>query len=124
MLTDDAVLPFTHSIAGLPSLSVVHAGAHPPCPSELIASERMASLLAAWRDEFSCIVIHSPAAVFADALVLAQLSDAVLVSAHAGETTRDQILPAWHALSRQIPDHAVLGLVLEHATPGLPYARA
>jgi uncharacterized protein involved in exopolysaccharide biosynthesis/Mrp family chromosome partitioning ATPase len=124
MLTDDAVLPFTHSIAGLPSLSVVHAGAHPPCPSELIASERMASLLAAWRDEFSFIVIHSPAAVFADALVLAQLSDAVLVSAQAGETTRNEILPAWHALSRQIPDHAVLGLVLEHATPGPPYAHA
>jgi succinoglycan biosynthesis transport protein ExoP len=124
MLTDDAVFPFTHSIAGLPTLSVVHAGAHPPCPSELIASERMASLLAAWRDEFSFIVIHSSAAVFSDALVLAQLSDAVLVSAQAGETTRAQILPAWNTLSRQIPDHAVLGLVLEHATPGLPYARA
>jgi hypothetical protein len=84
----------------------------------------MASLLSAWRDEFSFIVILSSAAVFSDALVLAQLSDAVLVSAQAGQTTRAQILPAWNALSRQIPDHAVLGLVLEHATPGPPYARA
>ena len=124
MLSDAGVLPFTQSIAGLPALSVVHAGAHPPCPSELIASSRMQSLLSAWREEFSFIVIHSPAAVFADALVLAQLSDAVLVSAQAGETTRDEILPAFNALSRQVPDHAVLGLVLEHANAGLPYARA
>lgn len=124
MLASDTVLPVTHSIAGLPSLSVVHAGAHPPCPSELIASARMASLLAAWREEFTFIVLHSPAAVFADALVLAQLSDAVLVSAEAGATTRDEILPVWHALSRQVPDHAVLGLVLEHAAQEVLYAHA
>jgi Mrp family chromosome partitioning ATPase len=124
MLADAGVLPFTQPIAGLPSLSVVHAGAHPPCPSELIASSRMQSLLATWRGEFSFIVIHSPAAIFADALVLAQLSDAVLVSAQAGETTRDEILPAFNALSRQVPDHAVLGLVLEHANSGPRYAHA
>ena len=58
-------------------------------PPELIASSRMANLLADWREMFSFIVIHAPAAVFADALVLAQLSDAVLVSAQAGETRRE-----------------------------------
>jgi polysaccharide biosynthesis transport protein len=124
ILASEAMLPVLHPIAGLPSLCVVHAGAHPPCPSELIGSSRMASLLAAWRDEFTFIVIHSPAAVFADALVLAQISDAVLVSAQAGETTRNEILPAYHALSRQVPDHAILGLVLEHANHGPSYAHA
>ncbi|HEY1501391.1 MAG TPA: exopolysaccharide transport family protein [Acidobacteriaceae bacterium] len=124
MLASEAVFPAPQTIAGLPSLSVVHSGAHPPCPSELIASSRMANLLAGWRQEFTFIVIHSPAAAFADALVLAQLSDAVLVSAQAGATTRKEILPAFHALSRQVSDHAVLGLVLEHAAPGLSYARA
>jgi len=124
ILASEAVLPFKQAIAGLPSLSVVHAGAHPPCASELIASPRMANLLAAWREEFTFVVIHSPAAAFADALVLAQLSDAVLVSAQAGATTRHEILPAWNALSRQVPDHAVLGLVLEHASPGISHARA
>jgi receptor protein-tyrosine kinase len=124
MLSSEAVLPFTQSIAGLPLLSVVHAGARPPCPAELIASSRMNGLLASWRDEFNFIVIHSPAAVFADALVLAQLSDAVLLTARAGETKRDEVLPAWQALSRQVPDHAVLGLVLESASRGVPYAHA
>jgi Mrp family chromosome partitioning ATPase len=124
MLSGDAVLPFTQSIAGLPLLSVVHAGARPPCPSELIASSRMTGLLAAWRDEFSFIVIHSPAAVFSDALVLAQFSDAVLVTAQAGESKRNDILPAYQALSRQVPDHAVLGLVLQGVSEGLLYAHA
>ena len=124
MLTGNSVLPFTQSIAGLPLLSVVHAGARPPCPSELIASSRMAGLLTRWRDEFSFIVIHSPAAVFADALVLAQLSDAILVTAQAGHSTRDEFLPAFHALSRQTPDHAVLGVVLEGVSQEHSYAHA
>ncbi len=124
MLAGNAVLPFTQSIAGLPLLSVVHAGARPPFPPELIASSRMTGLLAAWRDEFSFIVIHSPAAFFADALVLAQLSDAVLMTARAGETKRDEVLPAYHALSRQVPDHAVLGVILESAPPGVACAHA
>ncbi len=115
MLASEDVLPMTHCVAGLPSLSVVHAGAHPPCPSELIASSRMTGLLDAWREEFRYIVVHSPAAVYGDALVLAQMSDAVLLSARAGHTTREQILPAFQTLSRQVPHHAVLGVVLENA---------
>ena len=124
MLSGSANLPFTQSIAGLPLLSVVHAGARPPCPSELIASTRMAGLLAAWRDDFSFIVINSPAAVYADALVLAQMSDAVLITARAGQTKRDQVLPAFHALSRQVPDHAVLGVILQGAPHGVACAQA
>ena len=122
MLSSQAVLPLVHSIADLPLLSVVHAGARPPCPAELIASSRMAALLGAWRDEFHFIVIQGPAAFHADALVLAQLSDAVLLAAQAGKTRRDEILPSFEMLSRQIPNHAVLGLVLQQANPGSVYA--
>jgi Mrp family chromosome partitioning ATPase len=83
----------------------------------------MNSLLAAWREEFRFIVIRSPAAVHADALVLAQLSDAVLLAAQAGRTRRDEIAPSFQALSRQVPNHAVLGLVLQHPDPRSMYAR-
>ncbi len=117
-------LPFSQSIAGLPLLSVVQTGARPLCPSELIASPRMVSLLNGWRGEFSFIVIHSPAAVFADALVLAQISDAVLLTTRAGESRREQVVPAFHDLSRQVADHAVLGVVLEGVSQGIPYAHA
>ena len=116
--------PTYHRPGAAPLLSVVSAGPRPPCPSELIASARMAGLLARWRQEFPFIVIDGPPAVYADALVLAQLSDAVLLAARAGVTARAQILPAFQALSRQVADHAVLGLVLEDIPHGGPYAQA
>ncbi len=123
MLSNSGVLPFTQSIANLPQLSVVRAGARPPCPSELIASSRMTSLLTSWREEFRFIVIHSPAAIYADALVLAQLSDAVLLTAQSGQTSRGELLPAYNALSHQVSEHAVLGVVLESLSAGVPYAQ-
>ncbi|MGC2620307.1 MAG: polysaccharide biosynthesis tyrosine autokinase, partial [Acidobacteriaceae bacterium] len=86
-------------------LSVLHTGPRPPCPAELIASARMSALLAQWRQEFRFIVIDSPSVAFAEALVLAQQSDAVLLTTRAGHTRRDAIAPALHALSRQIPSH-------------------
>jgi len=123
MLSSDRVAVSTQSIAGLPTLSVVHAGARSPCPSELIASPRMSGLLTAWRDEFRFIVLQSPAAIFADALVLAQLSDAVLVTAQAGDSV-DEILAAHRTLSDQISHHAVLGVVLENVNTRFIHARA
>ncbi len=124
LLTSDCTLAYDHPASTPPLLSVIHTGTRPPCPSELIASPRMASLLARWRQEFNFIVIDSPAAVYADTLVLAQLSDAVLLAAHAGRTQRHEILPAFHALSRQVPDHAVLALILNGVSAGAPYAHA
>jgi uncharacterized protein involved in exopolysaccharide biosynthesis/Mrp family chromosome partitioning ATPase len=108
---------------GIPLLSVLHTGPRPPCPAELVASARMSALLAAWRQQFRFIVIDSPPAAFAEALVLAQQSDAVLLTTRSGQTRRDSIAPAIHALSRQVPNHAVLGLVLENV-PGGPHAHA
>ncbi|MGA8110862.1 MAG: polysaccharide biosynthesis tyrosine autokinase [Acidobacteriaceae bacterium] len=115
MLSSDTPPVEPRERAGLPLLSILHAGTRPPCPSELIASARMSSLLAAWRDRYSFIVIHGPAPAYADGLVLAQVSDAVLLAARAGETNRDTVLSAWNALNRQVQDHAVLGLILEEA---------
>ncbi len=124
LLTGDLAPIYDHPASAPSLLSVLHAGTRPPCPSELIASPRMASLLARWRQEFNFVVLSSPAAVYADALVLAQFSDAVLLTAHAGRTRRDELPPAFDALSRQVPDHAVLALVLDGVSSGAPYARA
>jgi succinoglycan biosynthesis transport protein ExoP len=103
------------TMTGLPLLSMIPAGTRPPCSSELIASARMNGLLAAWRERYRFIVINGPTAACADGLVLAQSSDAVLLSARAGVTHRQPLLSAWNAISRQISDHAVLGLILEGA---------
>lgn len=124
LLAGVAATAFPRSAEDASLLSVIPSGPRPPCPSELIASARMTTLLTGWRQEFSFVVLNSPAAAFADALVLAQMSDAVLITACAGHTKKDQLLPAFHALSRQVQKHATVGLVLEHATHGRPYARA
>ncbi len=110
--------------AALPLLSVVSAGPRPPCSPELLSSSRMTALLDGWRTEFRFILLHSPSAVYADALVLAQLSDAVLLAVRAGKTRREDVAPAFHLLSRQVRGHAVLGLVLDGIVSGVPYALA
>jgi len=110
--------------AGPALLSIVHTGPRPPSPSELIASARMETLLARWREEFSFVVINGPAAIYADALVLAQMADAVLLRVRAGRTRDFEMVPAFHALSRQVAEHAVLGVILEGARAGVSYARA
>jgi polysaccharide biosynthesis transport protein len=124
LLAGEQTLRYDHPASSPPLLSVVHSGPRPPCPSELISSARMASLVTQWRQEFSFIVIDSPAAIYADALVLAQQADAVLLTACSGTTRRDEVLPAFRALSRQAQDHAVLGLVLEDASGGGLRAKA
>jgi polysaccharide biosynthesis transport protein len=118
LLTGQEAPSFESPASNPPLLSVIHAGPRPPDPSELIASARMAALLTQWRQEFSLIVIDSPAAVYADALVLAQQADIVLIAARSGATRRDEVRLAVHAISRQVQDRAVLGLVLESASEG------
>lgn len=124
LLAGEETLRYDHSASGTPLLSVIDAGARPPCPSELIASARMTALLAQWRQEFRFIVLDGPAATYADALVLAQQADAVLLAAQAGETPRDEISAAFHGLSRKVQAHAVVGLVLENASAGGRHAQA
>lgn len=118
LLAGEQTLRYEHPPSSPPLLSTIHSGPRPPCPSELVSSTRMASLLTQWRQEFGFIVVDAPPAIYADALVLAQQADAVLISARSGESRRDEVLPAYHALGRQVQDHAVLGIVLENAADG------
>jgi Mrp family chromosome partitioning ATPase len=124
LLTSDHAPDYAHPGTAPPLLSVLSSGPRPPCPVELIASARMQQFLTQCREEFSFIVIESPSAHFADALVLAQQSDAVLVCARAGATGKEPLLAMHDALSHQIPNHAVLGVVLETAAHESSYAHA
>jgi succinoglycan biosynthesis transport protein ExoP len=124
ILASDQPPQYDHPSSTPLLLSILHAGPRPPCPSELIASTRMTSLLARWREEFFFIVIDSPATEYADALVLAHQADAVLVTARAETSRRSEILSALRTLSRQLSDRAVVGLVLENLTNGGRRAQA
>lgn len=122
LLTSDALPEYQHP--GPELLSVIHRGAHLTRPAKLIGSARMTTLLAEWRREFSFIIINGPAACYADSLVLAQMADAVLLSATAGQTRDDEVVSAFQAISRQVTEHALLGLILEGMREGVACARA
>jgi capsular exopolysaccharide synthesis family protein len=73
----------------VPRLSVLPAGPTFGDPSELISSSRVPALLDALRRQFDIVLIDSPPVLpVADAVVLSQLVDAVLIVARVGTTTR------------------------------------
>src|SRR5215475_11032674 len=78
----------------------------------------MQTLLAQWRNDYGFIVIDGPPALpVTDAIVLEQLSDAVLLVARHGVTEKKVIHRSYNLLSRQLPQHVVLGTVL-NGVPG------
>jgi Mrp family chromosome partitioning ATPase len=82
----------------------------------------MAALLERCRKEFTFIVIHGPAATYADAFYLAQQSDAVLLCARSGQAKRDVVSRSVGELRHTLPDSTVIGVVLENVPEGERYA--
>jgi polysaccharide biosynthesis transport protein len=75
-----------------PRLTILPGGPLMPNPGDLVASEQMRAVLVALRNQFEYVVIDSPPVIpFADARVLALLSDAVVLVALYGVTTRRAI---------------------------------
>jgi polysaccharide biosynthesis transport protein len=70
----------------VPNLSVITSGSLPPNPSELLASERMKSILAELRAQFDMIIIDTPPALVTDAQILATKSDGVIYVLRPGKT--------------------------------------
>ena len=78
----------------------------------------MRTLLMHWRSAYDFIVMDGPPTLpVTDAVVLEQLSDAVLLVARHGVTEKKVIHRSYQALTRQLPQHVVLGTVL-NAVPG------
>ncbi|RMG43685.1 MAG: polysaccharide biosynthesis tyrosine autokinase [Acidobacteria bacterium] len=97
-------------------LAVVPAGRPVANPVGLLSSGRMAGLLAEWRSRFQRVVVDTPPIVpFADAGILGELSDGVLLVARAGRTPK--------ALIEQVVEEAgsvkLLGVVLNDWTGSL-----
>ena len=86
----------------IPNLAMLPSGAPMAYPAEMLASARMLELIDRWRSEYDHIVLDTPpVSMFTDAVVLGARSDAVLVVARAGVTskhvlrhTRDVLLRA------------------------------
>jgi capsular exopolysaccharide synthesis family protein len=96
---------------GSSGLHVLPAGGLPPNPAELLGSPRMQSLLREMRGRYRFVVIDSPPLLpVADAAVLSQYVDGVLVIADVTRARRRQLEAALRTLT-QI-DAPTLGVVL------------
>lgn len=96
---------------GVDNLWLLPAGSAPPNPTELLESTRMSEMLTQLKGRFDILVLDvPPAAMFADALVLALHSDAILLVVQPGVTLRDEAVRAVHAL-RAVPEARLLGVV-------------
>ncbi|THF74691.1 CpsD/CapB family tyrosine-protein kinase [Cohnella fermenti] len=86
----------------VPNLSVMAAGSIPPNPSEILASQRMKSLLEELGERFDMILFDTPPILaVTDGLIISSLCDGVVMVVKSGRTK--------HALARK------LKLSLEHA---------
>jgi capsular exopolysaccharide synthesis family protein len=97
----------------VPNLSVVLSGPNPPNPSELLASDRMKSLIHEVRAKFAYVIFDSPPVLaVTDAIVLAASADGVVLCVHGGQTPRDLVLRSSERLRQSnIP---VLGAILNN----------
>jgi non-specific protein-tyrosine kinase len=99
----------------VPNLKVLTSGPVPPNPAEILASKRMAEILALLKQSAEYVLIDTPPIIaVTDAAVLAPRVDGVLLVVNAGKTRRDLALKARDML-RQVNAN-LLGVVLNNAT--------
>ncbi len=112
-LTSAAAPCVRQPLGAMPNFAVLCGEEVPPFPSELLSSARMRSLLDGWKAEYDFIVLDSPPVLpVTAAVLLSQVSDATLLVARHGQTTRQALKRSAEALRKQHPGHAALGMVL------------
>ena len=95
----------------IPNLFAIPSGPVPPNPVELLSSARMMSLLEMAAEKFDQVIVDGPPLLgLADALILGNLCDGMLLTVEMGVTPRGYVLGAIKRL-RGARVH-VLGLVL------------
>lgn len=105
-----------------PRLLVLTAGPVPPSPADLLGSTRMREMLSRLLERADIIVLDSaPVRAAADAAVLAQAVDGVLVVLATGRTRRNAARSAAEALDRV--GARVLGVALNRLRTGRDAAR-
>ena len=100
----------------IPNLHVLPAGQPTHAAAHLLYSRNFAPLLAKFKKDYDMILIDSPPMLqMTDARVTGRLSDAVILVARSGKTTRDAILAAKDRLSED--SIRVLGTILNDWNP-------
>lgn len=92
------------------NLTVLTAGVVPPNPMALLDSERMAALIELFREQFDYVIFDTPSLTgTADAAVLGNLTDGVLMVMRPRHVTYDRAIAAKSLLERS--GASVLGMV-------------
>ncbi len=114
ILAGRAGLEVAQSVAGLPNLTVLTAGATPPNPQELLGRAVFAQLLREAGASYDVIVIDTPAAVdYSDGEIIAARAGAALMVTRRNQTR----VPQTRALGKRLQDGgvALVGAVLNDA---------
>ena len=83
----------------VPGLTFLPAGAPSPCPSELLGSQRMTTMIERWRQQYAYVLIDTPPVLpVTDAAVLSPNADAVIVVVRFGVTNQQSIVRTIRAL--------------------------
>ena len=102
---------------GTPGFDVITGGVVPPNPSELLNSERMASLMRKLREAYDFIIVDlPPVGAVADAQTVARLTDGMLVVMRENHCTQSILNDCLAQL--KLANAKVLGFVLNGSVAG------
>ena len=84
----------------LPNLYILPAGARPPKPPDLLDSDQMRELILTWRKEFDRVIIDAPPVIgLSDAVILATMTDTVVLVLRAKQSRRQDFCLAQDILA-------------------------
>lgn len=113
LLSQQAVLEDTVQDSGVSNLSIMTSGPIPPNPAEMMASNRMSTLLQDLRQRYDVILIDTPPLLaVTDAQIMASKSDGVIMVVSYGKVKRDIAVKAKSNLDRV--GAKMLGVVLNN----------
>ena len=95
-------------VTDVPGLFFITAGKNVERPAELLGSEKMRRQVARWREEFDCVVIDtSPLLAVTDGVLLAPMTDQVLVVARYAVTESTDLRRTYRLLHLRAPQTPV-----------------
>ncbi|MGL5383955.1 MAG: CpsD/CapB family tyrosine-protein kinase [Culicoidibacterales bacterium] len=93
------------------NLDILVCGPIPPNPSEMVGSHKMADFIAYLRTQYDVILIDAPPVLaVADAQILAQIADGVILVAAYNQVQKDQLAEATKRLQKV--EANILGVVM------------
>ncbi|QQN72983.1 polysaccharide biosynthesis tyrosine autokinase [Croceicoccus sp. YJ47] len=116
LLTSNAPAQSVVQRAANEEFSVIASGPTPPSPTELLASNRFASILEELSAQYDCMIIDSPPVLgLADAPTMAALADGVIFVVESARSRRGMMKVALRRLQQYHPH--ILGAVMTKFDP-------